>query len=775
MHYQTNNTKDMGKELPIQKVSFRGEKDVFRKEGASSDKLPKFVSDERIRNNGMAVCETLKTWEELFDENTQSAKSLPVLAVASLDSNASAKSYRKSVRSLFDVKNKRNVIGVENQGGIIVKIDNKTDYEGILRNFQSYSNENISKNTKIGLASVVAIDKFHPYIEDGLNENDTLKVKLIDYQNAQLNTMSKRILYNYCAKHDVYYKELDYSSGLRLFELKNVNDTKALASLDGIISVKRMPTIEIESAPEDEISDVEIITPVKGQDYPIVGVLDSGISRIPQLDSWIESENNIADFEDDDIDYFHGTAVAGIINYGDYLSGCEYTGCKPCRMVSCIINSPRLTVGEHELILYIRKSIEAHPEVKVWNLSQGIRSQIDDEGFPDLGIALDEIQKENNVLICKSAGNKTDDWQRINKGADSILSLVVGSVAHEKKYEEDCEVGMRSPFSLVGPGPNGLIKPDLAHYGGNTKTGVPTLSVGGMRLNVLGTSFSTPRISSLAANLANLLDDDFNPLLIKAILIHNSKYHSNVSLNNVEELLAEQGRGIPSILNDMLHNDENECTMVFAHTLDKGMDMVTLDFPYPPCLVGDDGYYYGDITVTLVTEPVLDATQGNEYCQSNVEVLLETYDNVKRVDLSNSKYYLNEYRMDSTSQNILSDTIYSKALKSPLNERALIEKGLKYQPVKKYHVNLEKVTKGKKESCLKSNRKWGLKLEGLYRDHAEVSREKDGVDISQKIILIVTIKDTKRKGLVYNECIQKLDINNYEHMNIMVEERISVE
>ena len=37
---------------------------------------------------------------------------------------------------------------------------------------------------------------------------------------------------------------------------------------------------------------------------------------------------------------------------------------------------------------------------------------------------------------------------------------------------------------------------------------------------------------------------------------------------------------------------------------DRGIDVQSLDFPFPKSMVDDEGYYYGDITVTLAVDPV---------------------------------------------------------------------------------------------------------------------------------------------------------------------------
>ena len=112
---------------------------------------------------------------------------------------------------------------------------------------------------------------------------------------------------------------------------------------------------------------------------------------------------------------------------------------------------------------------------------------------------------------------------RITHGADSLMSLVVGSIAHAKTTVRDAEVNHRSPFSRVGPGVEFTVKPDLVHYGGNIDTHMKMLSEMGRSISLCsGTSFSTPRVASLAANLAFELGGNFDPLLIRTLFTRRS-------------------------------------------------------------------------------------------------------------------------------------------------------------------------------------------------------------------------------------------------------------
>ena len=241
--------------------------------------------------------------------------------------------------------------------------------------------------------------------------------------------------------------------------------------------------------------------------------------------------------------------------------------CSPCKMTSCIVNGTN-QILEYELVKNIKKAILNHPEVRVWNLSQGIKASISDCEYSHLAIALDGLQKQHKILICKSAGNfepQADGAHlRITKGAESVMSLVVGSIALDKETERDAEPRCRSPFSRIGPGIENVVKPDLVHYGGNTDSLISAFSIWGRQVRCFkGTSFSTPRVTGLAANVEHYLGDKFSPLLVRAMLIHNATYPVNNS-SDTSALRKELGFGKPGTLNDIIKNDQDECTMVFS-------------------------------------------------------------------------------------------------------------------------------------------------------------------------------------------------------------------
>lgn len=66
--------------------------------------------------------------------------------------------------------------------------------------------------------------------------------------------------------------------------------------------------------------------------------------------------------------------------------------------------------------------------------------------------------------------------------------------------------------------------------------------------------------------------------------------------------LKYAGFGLPASCNKILYNDKFETTLILQDTLEKGHFIEILDFPFPQSMI-ENGYFYGNIQVTLVSKP----------------------------------------------------------------------------------------------------------------------------------------------------------------------------
>lgn len=778
----------MDKTRPIQLVKTRGEQDRFKKEGSGSSKLPSWANPQTIRENAAAIGSTLRELDKVFQKRLEDGNNLPVLLVAQLNENATAKSYRPNVKSIFSTNRQSNVIGVAGVAELFVKIDTPEDLQSIQSVVADVRRKKvISKVKQIGMAAVTSISIYHPTIEQENLVGKTIKVRLIDYKSTEINRLAEEHFVEECASLGIQVDRLDYAPGLLLFKVVNVeaNQLERIATMDSVISVKEMPYYEITAAPEPWNIDIDVATPMPNVKYPKIGILDSGVANLAQLSPWqIGDEHNAAGFIENDIDRNHGTMVASVALYGDVMEGEVMTGCGPSMFANCIINTNPCfaAISEDELVMYIRNSVAHYPDVKIWNISQGSQFEVSDDVFSEFAIALDDIQQTHKVLFCKSAGNTAVSGNRISQGAESVLCLTVGSVCQEGVDEKDFPKGTLSPFSRIGPGPEYLHKPEIVHYGGNSVTGVNVVTAPGYSSKEKGTSFATPRVSSLAAHLAHRIGGNFDSTLIKALIVHYAQYPPMLTKTN-KDVQNSYGFGIPSTLDRMLYNDEDEFTMVWQPevTPTNGIDYQIIGFPYPSSLVDDDGNYYGIVTVTVVSNPYLMESEGNEYCQTDVEVSLEPIDSIEYVSVGApgvSPFYRNETRANST-KNVLTPSAYSKKQPSIfLRERNLIISQNKYQPVKKYQVDLSTLTPAVKAK-MKGKADWVLRIKSFTRDAAKdeltARLQDDGEVVTIPVSIIITIKDPKGKKIAYDEGIRLLDQNNFIHSDIAIRQDIAID
>lgn len=772
------------KNLPIKLFKKRDNIDDRRTEGMSNDELPKWaLSRPELEVKSKDFLAVLDQVSNIIGERSEKNSHLPAVLTVKLRDVAVAKTHRSQVGKVFNVNHKYNFLGMSDDCDLIVKIDNKNDLGLISKNIQA-----IDKNAH-GISAIEEIEVFKPFIEQ---ESGTLKIRLINYNDYSLNNVVDSLFTGKLNERKINFKKTRYAEDLTIYKLNGVtkDQFREIEGFEAMYSVTPMPKADIGLDFVLEDYTVPVKSPMPGIEYPIVGVLDSGIADIEQLKPWL-LEDSYSAYPENMLNRAHGTFVAGIIVYGDQLEGQNWTGLEGCRLYSAAVfpDENLETIDEDELIENIRAAINSRPDIKIWNLSGGLKAECDLRDFSDFGKFLDDIQKTHDILINKSAGNCKNFLipaavQRIPKSADSVRSLVVGSIAHKKSINDQADIHWPSPFSRVGFGPNNLIKPDVIHYGGNsgkdaaglmTKSGVRSFSLGGATVSNIGTSFSTPRITALSSALDFKIAESFNPLLLKALIIHSAKYPSGVTMAAIEKL-KHMGYGLPTNVDEIVYNNPSEITLILQDTLVKSNYYEILDFPYPQQMV-ENGKFYGEVTITMVSSPIVDNNNATEYCQSNVDVAFGTYDRIKERDIE-KRHILNEYGTEG-GMNLLNESMYSrKHLNNPLHEfageRLLRNYGKKYHPVKKYSIDLTELTETNAVNALSDPKKWFLRLEGLYSSYTENRAALDGIELSQEFCLVITIRDKRNKTDVYNNVTRLLESNNFLHQNIKLKNEVNI-
>ena len=763
--------------------------DELRIEGNGTSEKPKWVlSGQELKNRAEYLSDSLNSIETIMEKRKDSP--VPFSFIARIQEDATAKSKRKDIANFFQVKEMSSVIGLTATNKLIVSFDSLSEFGKISERLKDCTNNDYA------ISCITDFEEFLPNVYEA-EESCNYKIKLIDYQNYEQNLVMRRLLEHTLNNKKIEYNKTDYSEKFYVYKLKNVtnamlDELKEADIFNALFSVEPMPKYVISLDFLEEDDDIPIKKSDSEKNYMTIGILDNGIETIPHLKPWIDIER-WSPYPESSINPTHGTFVAGIALYGDECEGKGWVGHKGIKLFDAAVfpDTSKEGLDEDELIANIKEAVKLYNEqVKIWNLSISITRPVSDNKFSDFAIALDALQDEYNVLICKSAGNcrnfeSSRPKGRVHEGADSIRSLVVGSFAHKKGTYDYAEINDPSPFSRVGPGPEFIIKPEVSHYGGNAgvdplgntvTTGVKSFAKDGTLAQGVGTSFSTPRITALAAGIQQELSEDFDPLLLKALITHSASYPREMTVPSIERA-KQVGFGLPKSVSEIIYNSPYEATLILRDNLAKGDKIDIMDFPMPQCLI-KDGYYTGQIIATLVYEPILDASQGIEYCQSNLDIKFGSYDEKFERDIS-QRHILNPVGRKG-AQNLFLGSVFSKTkMKNKssdfaLKERLQIQYGDKYYPVKKYAIDLSELTEQKKIDYLSSDKKWFLFLQGVYRDHIERLSQLESFTLSQEFCLILTIRDPFYKEEVYDEVTHKLDEYNFWHSNIKIATDVNI-
>ena len=345
----------------------------------------------------------------------------------------------------------------------------------------------------------------------------------------------------------------------------------ALLKLD-IVSLIELPleTIPRETSVAYVNRKIPVVDGELDKTSPLVGVLDSGISHVNPLivpgtirseEDFDLQESSVADMNG------HGTAVAGIVIYGNF---------EPSSGTSVKVLTPKVSVcsakvmhnnsfGGTTMVSHkrpeqlIKEAIEfLHKKYgcRIFNLSIGNPDEIYQGGRQFAWAStLDDLSRSLDIVIVVSAGNvnnpelptgcSRDEFvqnardnlfspeHRLINPATSALCVTVGSITRKSEpitkpgKISSVSVGRKdfpSVFTRVGFGVAGAIKPEFVDYGGNyalsqairgkniwlkndENLAEPSLSIKSNKVleGFLGTSFAAPHVTHVAAQIEHSL------------------------------------------------------------------------------------------------------------------------------------------------------------------------------------------------------------------------------------------------------------------------------
>ena len=688
----------------------------------------------------------------------------PCIGKVVMKEKAIAKSHKPT--ALFK-SNTCPIVGAENLDEVLIKVTPQG-----LKHLISTVNLASSEDVKINMTKIKEI-KAYP-IQDKIDIKEysditgftqPIKVKLFSFDDATDNEYFTQGFEAQINQLGLRATRLNYGGSLCVYKLfcEDKNVLNQVMEYPGVHKISFFPqyTYEFPHIIQAEKRLGTLPMPMDGEEYPIIGVIDSGIMPGHRyLEPWIYKREIFV--AEEYRNYEHGTFVAGMIEYGSILNDGSQN--QPQYKILDVVVSPNNDPSKgatdflsEDMLIDILHEVfgRYHENVKIWNISLGT-STICGDIISDFAVTLDDLQDMYKVDILLPAGNYSTtplrEWppvvdlhndDRITSPSDSVRAITVGSIANigiANYVDKD----MPSPFSRKGPGANYLIKPDVVHYGGNCRndltyngTGIISFDIHGNIVEGIGTSYSTPAVTAIYATLRHGVVEERSREFSKAFLIHSASVPEQAK-RDTKDFNQYYGYGLPAKnIEDILTCTNSDVTLVFSGALYDGVFIEFNDFPYPKSLYRN-GKCYGEIKMTLVYTPKIDASFGQEYCRTNIDAHFGTYDYLD--DEGNVKGFSSEVPILKKW-----DEKY---------ERSRVENGFKWNPTKSYARSIKKGIEQKP---------WRLMIDSVAR----LGENYEG----QEFVLFITISDPQR-GPIYDEVIQALRERGYYHSEVKIHNRI---
>lgn len=352
---------------------------------------------------------------------------------------------------------------------------------------------------------------------------------------------------------------------------------RTLLTIEEIATIDRPPQPDLQVAEllQLTLADVPPLEP-DGDDLPVIGVIDSGLNAHPLLDDIVVGSIGVPATLGTADDLGHGTRVAGVAIFGDLRSQLAAPAlARVARLASARVVNQYGRFDDKRLV-------PSQMREAITTLNQRFGCRIFISSLADnkhvyrsnkvgaWAATLDELARELNVVIIVAAGNRLPrSGNRLDQGvtdyphylmepenrlfepAGALNILSVGSLSHGEGLDETLAddvkgrpvtlAGEPSPFTRVGPGAGGAVKPDVVDTGGTmivdpltgrmrggdslATAGVLTLHhryVDQLFTTGSGTSYSAPLVGSKAAQVLRRFPTA-SANLVRALLVGSAR------------------------------------------------------------------------------------------------------------------------------------------------------------------------------------------------------------------------------------------------------------
>ena len=339
--------------------------------------------------------------------------------------------------------------------------------------------------------------------------------------------------------------------------------------------------------------------------------------------------------------------------------------------------------------------------------------------------------------------------QDLTSPAEHILGLTVGAL---NGHGIDGHVtGLPTTYTRRRPGVGGSPKPELAHIGGadehgTHETGLVSVTPSGSAAHNCGTSYAAPLTAATLATIDHRLEQQATRETLLALSVHRASRADVLEHRSLRQLAREfVGFGMPPAADVILRDEPHSITLIFS---DRLLAKQVLEFPF--CLAASR-------SSTTMAVPRPDRRRRSATRRRSIRSIV-TRPFACSWRRRSAKSTQTQRRAKLTWEGRLSHEPGAAKDESNKSEQALIKNGLKWSPVKRYHVAMPQ---GRGAS---SN--WRVSLSSLVR--AGEAFPQGGVPFS----LIVTISDVDRTQRIGEEVRQTLQSRGLLLADITVAHRV---
>ena len=409
---------------------------------------------------------------------------------------------------------------------------------------------------------------------------------------------------------DVKTEDVFRAIGIDYLNAKQIDENTVLLRPDEIALLREnapyliaMKVRDLREVPVEEsvVGDSCIVQIPAPKQEPVIGVIDTPFCEDVYFKDWVSYESMLEDdIELDARDYVHGTEVTSIIVDGPTINPNLDDGCGRFRVKHFgVAKSGRFS--SYTILKSIRKAVSQNRDIKVWNLSLGSVLPIKKNFISPEAAELDKIQNEFDIVFVVTGTNGAPSQNPIQIGApaDSLNSLVVNSVTHEKKP---------ASYHRVGPVLSFFHKPDVSYYGGDIGQPMRVCTPTGEGF-VMGTSFSAPWITRKMAYLMCTLG--FSREVAKALLIDAA-----AGWERKDSASCSIGYGVvPQRIENIVQTSDDEIRFVMTGTTD-AYETYTYRIPVP--IYKDKQPFYARATLCYFPKCMRD--QGVDYTSTEMDI-----------------------------------------------------------------------------------------------------------------------------------------------------------